>query len=142
MKALSIRQPWAWLIAEGHKDVENRTWRTDYRGPILIHASQYDRGTEYWLLSNMIQASHNIEIPAWGDVQRGGIIAVADLVAVVTKSPSRWFEGPYGFFLANIRRGPFIPFSGSLKLFEVPDDLALVYSCESLIDKRTPEVLL
>ena len=39
MKALSVRQPWAWCIVSGFKSVENRTWTTKYRGPILIHAS-------------------------------------------------------------------------------------------------------
>lgn len=38
MKAISIHQPWAWLIVEGYKDIENRTWLTAYRGPVLIHA--------------------------------------------------------------------------------------------------------
>ena len=38
MKTLSIRQPWAQLICSGIKDVENRTWKTNYRGKILIHA--------------------------------------------------------------------------------------------------------
>ena len=43
MKALSIRQPWAWLIVAGYKDVENRTWATDFRGRIYVHAGQrYD----------------------------------------------------------------------------------------------------
>jgi len=36
--SLSIRQPWAWLIVQGHKPIENRTWPTTYRGPLLIHA--------------------------------------------------------------------------------------------------------
>jgi hypothetical protein len=40
MKELSIRQPWAWLIIAGHKDVENRSWTTTYRGPLLIHAAR------------------------------------------------------------------------------------------------------
>jgi hypothetical protein len=40
MKVISIRQPWASLIVIGAKDVENRTWPTRYRGPVLIHASQ------------------------------------------------------------------------------------------------------
>lgn len=40
MKALSILQPWAWLIVEGYKDVENRTWKTGFRGKFLIHAPQ------------------------------------------------------------------------------------------------------
>ena len=38
MKALSIKQPWAWLIVNGFKDIENRTWRTKIRGEFLIHA--------------------------------------------------------------------------------------------------------
>ncbi|MCB2188832.1 MAG: ASCH domain-containing protein [Deltaproteobacteria bacterium] len=39
MKCLSIRQPWASLIVAGMKDVENRSWATKYRGPVLIHAA-------------------------------------------------------------------------------------------------------
>jgi hypothetical protein len=40
MKTLSVRQPYAWLIVAGFKTIENRTWRTNYRGPLQIHASQ------------------------------------------------------------------------------------------------------
>lgn len=39
MKALSLRQPWAWLVAAGYKTIETRTWGTKYRGLLLIHAS-------------------------------------------------------------------------------------------------------
>ena len=39
MKVIVIRQPWAWLIVNGIKDIENRSWRTRYRGPLLIQAS-------------------------------------------------------------------------------------------------------
>lgn len=39
MKTLSFQQPWATLIAMGLKDIENRTWNTDFRGKFLIHAS-------------------------------------------------------------------------------------------------------
>ena len=39
MKVLSIREPWATLIINGYKDYEFRTWKTNYRGKILIHAS-------------------------------------------------------------------------------------------------------
>ncbi|WP_157251095.1 ASCH domain-containing protein [Nonomuraea typhae] len=39
MKALSIKQPWAFLIASGHKDIENRSKGTSHRGVIAIHAS-------------------------------------------------------------------------------------------------------
>ncbi|MFA6927000.1 MAG: ASCH domain-containing protein [Bacteroidales bacterium] len=40
MKALSVRQPWASLIAIGRKTIEVRTWRTNYRGPLVICASK------------------------------------------------------------------------------------------------------
>jgi hypothetical protein len=40
MKALTIKNPWAGLILLGMKDVENRTWKTDYRGKLLIHSSK------------------------------------------------------------------------------------------------------
>jgi hypothetical protein len=40
VKALTIRQPWAWATIYGGKDVENRRWRTAYRGPLLIHAGK------------------------------------------------------------------------------------------------------
>jgi hypothetical protein len=38
MNGLSIRQPWAWLIVNGHKDVENRSWHTDFRGRVYVQA--------------------------------------------------------------------------------------------------------
>ena len=38
MKALSVHQPWAWLIVNGIKIVENRSWSTEFRGRFLVHA--------------------------------------------------------------------------------------------------------
>lgn len=40
MKTLSVKQPWASMIARGEKTIETRTWRTFYRGPLLIVASK------------------------------------------------------------------------------------------------------
>lgn len=40
VKAITIKQPFATLIAEGLKEYEFRTWRTKYRGDILIHAGK------------------------------------------------------------------------------------------------------
>lgn len=38
MKVLTLKQPWATLVAEGIKKYEFRTWKTNYRGKVLIHA--------------------------------------------------------------------------------------------------------
>ena len=40
MRTLSIRQPWAWLVATGIKPIENRKWTTRYRGPLAIQAAR------------------------------------------------------------------------------------------------------
>lgn len=40
MKVISLRQPWALLVVLGHKKIETRSWKTTYRGDLLIHASQ------------------------------------------------------------------------------------------------------
>ena len=40
MKALTIKEPWATLIIEGYKEYEFRSWKTNYRGKILIHAGK------------------------------------------------------------------------------------------------------
>lgn len=44
MKVLSIRQPWASMIATGHKTIETRKWKTDYRGDLLICSSKKHDG--------------------------------------------------------------------------------------------------
>ena len=51
MKALSIRQPWAWMILYAGKDIENREWPTRFRGRVLIHASKgmtHDEWEDAW----------------------------------------------------------------------------------------------
>ncbi|WP_155960585.1 ASCH domain-containing protein [Fischerella sp. PCC 9605] len=40
MKAISLKAPWAWAIFHAGKDVENRSWKTEYRGSLLIHVSR------------------------------------------------------------------------------------------------------
>ena len=40
IKCLSVCEPWAWAIIHGPKGIENRSWATAYRGPLLIHASK------------------------------------------------------------------------------------------------------
>jgi len=46
MKTLSVKQPWALLLVAGIKDIENRTWKTSYRGRIFIHAS--GKAANFW----------------------------------------------------------------------------------------------
>jgi len=72
MKAISIRQPWAWLIVNGYKDIENRSWPTKFRGRVLIHASkgmtraEYDDVEDYLMFSSPpAMAALNLALSQW-----------------------------------------------------------------------------
>jgi len=113
MKALSIRQPWAWAILHAGKDVENRTWQTFYRGPLLVHAPKgFDMPGKKWMLSQ------GIAVP--GNLTRGGIVGRVRLVDCVTSLASPWFQGPFGFVLEAPEEIQFYNCVGRLGLFDAP----------------------
>jgi hypothetical protein len=126
MKALSIRMPWAYLCARGIKTIENRTWTTKYRGRFYIHAGQkFDNAAlEDWRLKKggLIDVKVGIHISMlilyWN---RGiaGIIGEATLVKIIKKSSSPWFDGPFGYCLADAKLYPFVmPCKGRQGFFE------------------------
>jgi hypothetical protein len=118
MKVIVIRQPWAWLIVNGHKDIENRSWTTKYRGALLIDASSRRPTKSEMAELQKYARRRGVVLPEGFDF--GGIVGVAQLEDCVTTSRSRWFIGPVGWVLSNPRRLPFIPMKGQLGLFDPP----------------------
>lgn len=125
MKALSINQPWAWLIVNGYKGVENRSWDTNYRGEFLIHAGKKFDDDCYLFLEN---ENFDIDLPSIAELQMGGIVGKARLINsvhlrdkyLVTAKDKPWFFGDYGFMLDSAEPLPFKPCKGALGFFE-PD---------------------
>lgn len=101
VRVLSIRQPFAWAIIEGHKPLENRPWTRPHRGPVLIHASKTIRGADIEHLRDEFQ----LKPPPRNEIDRGCIVGVVELVDVVTRKGAkrfgRWFKGPYGLIFRN-----------------------------------------
>jgi hypothetical protein len=122
VKALSIRQPWAWLIIHGGKKLENRSWHTKYRGRFLVHASKGLTWAEYTDACAFAREC-GVDVPPFNDLQRGGIVGSVELVDSVDSSASPWYMGEKGFVLRDPRPIPFIPLKGRLQFFEVPDHL-------------------
>jgi hypothetical protein len=121
MKVIVIRQPWAWLIVHGFKDIENRSWRTRYRGTLLIQASA-GLPTKHALEDiRLFVRKRGVDLPE--DFERGGIVGMAQLDDCVTSSGSKWFEGPVGWVLSKPKRLPFIPLKGRLGLFDPPSGI-------------------
>lgn len=131
-KALSVRQPWAWLIVNGWKDIENRDWKPSnpglrFRGSVLIHASRWWKDEEAaadWADACAMAMKARGEAPpisAFADAaeQRGGIVGVASIIDTVRQSDSPWFTGPYGFKLVRQRALPLRRCDGQLGFFTV-----------------------
>jgi len=111
MKVLSVKQPWAYLLVQGIKPIENRPRRTHFRGRILIHASAKP---------DIFFKGENLAFtPAqWKDINKkvdtnkpdykkdifiySAIIGSVEIVDCVENHPSIWaVEGQYHYVIAN-----------------------------------------
>ncbi len=133
MLILSIRQPWAWLIVQGLKPVENRDWPTKVRGKFLVHASKGMTKSEYedcLDLCHAISRTHPFPagtvLPAMKDLQRGGIVGISEITDCVSGMDSPWFFGRYGFVLGRSRELPFMEMKGRLGFFHGEYDSKLL----------------
>ena len=122
--ALSVRQPWAWALVHGGKDVENRTemairngrMRAQIGKRIAIHAGKGMTREEYESAADFM-ISLAVGCPDPADLLRGGIIGTAFLASVVSEHTSKWFFGPRGLCLIRPEPVPFIGASGELGMF-------------------------
>lgn len=115
MKAITLHEPWASLVAHGLKRVETRSWSTSHRGPLAIHAAvKWDRGQrEAWALWAR-------EYPQLGPAElapRGAVVARARLVEVrlmtadlieeqtaLELSAGDWQPGRFAWVLEDVER--------------------------------------
>ncbi len=120
-KAISIRQPWCHHILFDGKDIENRDWRTTFRGPVLIHASKAFDG----------YADERRDFAARRECPMGGIVGMVEIIDCVTaQSPiaqnSTWFYGRFGFVLRNPVPLEYIHCKGALGFFTPDIDRSLL----------------
>lgn len=119
MKCLTVLQPWAWAILHAGKSVENRTWRTRHRGPLLIHA-----GASRRMLADGLDWLARIGVSPPDDFVFSAILGVADLidcVPAVDVKGNRWACGPWCWVLDRPRPLPSaIPYRGRQMLYDVP----------------------
>lgn len=110
MKTITIKQPYASLICCGLKDIENRTWKTNYRGRVLIHAAVAPVKEGLAALNNK-QLFELMNRPNWEaefeNLHNGAIIGSVEIVDCVQNHPSKWAqEGVWNWVLANAELFP------------------------------------
>ena len=126
MKALSLLQPWASLVALKHKAVETRSWSTSYRGPLAIHASARMKPEERAFAATERAFGR---LPA--RIPLGMVVATCRLVDVRRTDDARFDvsglerhlgnfgPGRFAWFLADVEAlAEPIPAKGSLGLWE------------------------
>ena len=122
--AISVRQPWAGLIASGQKTIETRTWETRYRGPLLIASSKRIDHDAYAYLRSI-----GVQLPRKEDLVLGAVIATAHLSLIepyrkdleaLGLCPSTDGERRFGWFLDDVvMLDKPVPVKGALGLYEV-----------------------
>jgi hypothetical protein len=121
MKALSIIMPWPWLIMRHGKDVENRSWKTSYRGRLLIHASKKPDDNLIQILSRHRATPTEDELREMLE-WRGHIVGSVELVDCVQDSKSLWAkDGMWHWVLRDPSPCDLIPIKGALGLWEHDD---------------------
>lgn len=142
LRILTVRQPWAWAIIHGGKDVENRVRNIagGYRGPVAIHAAKGVGSTDEFMANTVAVAKIGRPVPF--GLTYGAIIGVVDIVEVHSpatdltrddfcQSPmgdlcSAWAQiETWHLVLANPRAlAEPIPYRGALGLRRLAEDMA------------------
>ena len=139
MKAITLTQPWASLVAIGAKKIETRSWSTHYRGPIAIHAA---KGFPKWakefagsrMVLDLMRPHVRDDMPYLDQLPLGCVIATANMVRCVTTevitahiqpfTEQEYALGDYlprrfGFLLEDVvRLDEPIPAKGALSLWD------------------------
>ena len=120
MKALTVCQPYAELIARGLKPIENRTWPTSFRGLLFIHAGK----SREWMDED--------DLDAYPGMAFGALVATVRLhdCVRVDKLPmelqhNEHANGPWCWILRDVCRIAPIPWRGAQGLWEFPNSVAL-----------------
>jgi hypothetical protein len=133
MKAITIKQPYAQVIVQGIKDVENRTWKTNFRGRVLIHAGktiipleefkkEYYKTRSKKLCETLISVNENNLTSA--------IVGSVEIVDCVRNSESVWaMENHWHWILKNpvMFREPIRNVKGKLSFWEYVEDYELPF---------------
>lgn len=137
LKALSLWQPWASLILHGHKQFETRSWFTDYRGELIVHAAKQWKENQVGVLSSLSFKYKFIEEdlskPPHMITLLGKAVAVCDLVDCIPITHDfrarqtqleldcgNWALGRWAWRLDNVRAiDPPIPIKGHQRLWNI-----------------------
>lgn len=137
--ALSVIQPWAWLIARPDlvgaearaaaraaglfKDRENREWETPVRGWVLLHASGTRLAKWDYAAAALFGAKRGVDVPLRDGLAYGAAVGAMRVDGCVWGDRSPWYQGPRAFVIgASAAFAAPVPMGGLPRFFRVPDE--------------------
>lgn len=132
IKALSVQQPYAWLLLHG-KDHENRSWYSGHTGLILIHASAKLHPAHKEAAAFALR-QFGITVPPADELELGGIVGVMRVAPMVNRAASIWYAGEWAWPVIESQVLPFTPCRGALGLWNFKrgdyERLLLKHACD------------
>ena len=144
MRALSLTQPWPWIIVHLDKRIENRSRNIgNYRGPVLLHAALRCTAQDWWTAFEFVRDRVGLTeartIPHPDQLERGAIVGRCEVAgqfdaragqisiptevddAVWAEQKKRWYMGQHAYLLANVEPTRVVPCKGALGFWNVPN---------------------
>ena len=128
-KCLSVKQPFAWAVVVGAKDIENRTWRSNYIGRLYIHAGQKEQSELVEEVVERVARCRNLTTKAalddyrqhW-ELGRGAVVGSVYMLGCAVSHGSEWFDPRfrYGFMFTDAKRIEPVPVRGQQRFFTTP----------------------
>ena len=131
MKAISIWQPWAYALVTRIKKIETRSWTTNHRGPLLIHAAKrFPATAKDFAMTERTLGRCPARLPFGviiGFVNLADIKRTEDVVQEISaleRLYGNYSSGRYAWITGSCKlfESP-IPFTGRQGIFNVPDEI-------------------
>jgi hypothetical protein len=139
VKALSLTQPWGWIILHLDKRIENRSRNIgNYRGPVLLHAAlrctEKDWYGAFEFVRDRVGSAAAGRIPHPKYLTRGAIVGRCNIIEQWGKQlpllygdwveqRKRWYMGAHAWLLADVQETNVVPCKGALGFWNVTDDV-------------------
>jgi len=134
LTCITIKQPWAWLIAEGFKTIENRTWQTNFRGKLGIHVGKSNTDFNLAILKSI--EKKGVALPSVDDLkQQQGFIIATTKITQISNSGNIWaIPGQFHWKLEKPQKIKPIKAVGKLGLWNYNLDSNLIYNDSAQIE--------
>lgn len=135
MKVLSIKEPYATLIANGNKLIETRSWKTNYRGELFIHASGTKLANEYLTNQYVLDIIKDLDMNFGNIICKGTLVDCVymnqDFIDFIKQNPDEYYLGlyeigRYAWIFEDVEPIVPIPAKGKLNLWNYDGEYELV----------------